>query len=112
MRQRGPGGFNHRFLGDIGLPVGNVVAHGVIEEDGFLGHHADLGAQRGERDVADIVAVKLDGPCGHVKEPRNQIDESGLARAAGADDGDNFAGARFQIHVVQDLRFRAVGSGI
>ena len=44
-------------LGGVEAAVGDVVAHGVVEQDGLLGDHADLAPERGQGDVPDIVAV-------------------------------------------------------
>ena len=35
--------------------VGDVVAHRVVEQDGLLGDHADLGPKRRQGDVPDVV---------------------------------------------------------
>ena len=48
MRQRGLGGALHLLLRNVRLPVGDVVAHRVIEQHGLLRHNADLPAQRGQ----------------------------------------------------------------
>src|SRR5690242_8710714 len=39
----------------------------------------------------------------HVKEARQQSHQSGFARAARSDDGDNFSGLDFQIDIAQNL---------
>src|SRR5580700_6589491 len=57
------------------------------------------------------MAVDQDASAGHVKEAGNQVDERALAGAAGADDGEDFTAADFQIDVVQNvmLLFPIVG---
>ena len=76
---------------------------GVIEQDGVLGDDGDLGAQRGDGQVADVVSVDEQPPAGDIEEARQQMDQRGLAGAAGADDGDHLARADLQIDVVQNL---------
>ena len=54
-----------RRLLDLGVArvpaaVADVVADGVVEQHGVLRHHADRGAQRRLRDVADVLAVDQD----------------------------------------------------
>ena len=60
--------------GDVRLAVGDVVADGVVEEDGLLGDLADLSAERAETHVAKVVAVDEDTAGSHVEEARNEID--------------------------------------
>ena len=45
------------LLRDMRLTVGNVVPHGVVEQNGLLGHDADLFAEGGDGNVANILAV-------------------------------------------------------
>ena len=40
----------------------DVLAHGDAEQHALLEHDGDLRAQRGERDVAQVVAVEQDPP--------------------------------------------------
>jgi hypothetical protein len=87
----------------VRLAVGDVVAHRVVEEDGLLRHLGNLAAQRAERQVAQVVAVDENAARSHVEEARNQVDQRGLARAAGAHQRQHFAGAHLQIDVVQNL---------
>ena len=77
-----------------GRAVGDVARDGVVEQHRLLRHDADLRAQRRERHVADVDAVDEDGPAGHVVEPRNQVDQRRLSRAAQPDDRDHLPGAR------------------
>src|SRR5207244_12440160 len=57
LGQRGLCGGNDSFFGNVGESVTNVVPHGVVKEDVFLGDHRDLLTQRLDGDVADIHAV-------------------------------------------------------
>ena len=72
-------------------PVGDVGAHGVVEEHRLLRHEADLLAQARERRVAHVDAVDQDRALGHVVEARQQVDERGLAGAARAHDRHHLA---------------------
>ncbi len=73
--------------------VGDVVRDRVVEEHGLLRHERDLLAQRPQRDVADVDAVDENRAFLDVVEPRNQVHERGLARAAQTDDGHHLSGA-------------------
>lgn len=88
--------------GDISAAVGNVVAHRVVEEDGFLCDHADLLAEGAERDVADVDAINEDGAGGDVVETGDEVDQCGFSAAAGADDSDEFTGTDGQIQIFDD----------
>ncbi len=47
-------------IGHVGAAVRDVGPHGVGEQEALLEHHADLAAQRIERDVAHVDAVDRD----------------------------------------------------
>src|SRR6202022_3152965 len=68
-----------------------VVADGGMEEEGVLEDHADLAAQRLERQVANIVAVKPDGAELRIVETRQQVGDRGLARPGRADERGKLA---------------------
>ena len=68
-------------IGGVGPAVGDVVADRDREEERLVLDDADRGAQRAERHVAHVVAVDLDGPAGHVVEPREEPGDRRLARA-------------------------------
>jgi hypothetical protein len=44
----------HRLVGGAREAVRDVVAHRVVEQDGLLRDDPELGAQRGERHVAQV----------------------------------------------------------
>ena len=50
-------GFHHFVVGRVGPREGDVVAHGAREQERLLRHHAQLAAERFDRDVAQVVAV-------------------------------------------------------
>ena len=75
----------------------------VVEEDGVLRDHPDLGAERPQGHVADIDTVDQDGARRDVEEAGNEIDERRLARSAGADDRDHLAGLHRERHALENL---------
>ena len=73
------------FLRHVRLAVSNVVPHGIVEQHGLLSDDAHLLAQRGQRDVADVLTVNEQSPVADVEEARDQMDEGALARARSDD---------------------------
>src|SRR5262249_40414703 len=97
--QRGAGGFNHSLMRNIRLAISDVVAHRIVEQDGFLGHNPDLRAQRSHGDIANVEAINLDGARGYIEETRDQVHQRALPRPAGAYNGDDFSGPNLQVHL-------------
>ena len=91
--------------------VGHVVAHRVVEQDGLLGDHADLGPQRVEGDVPDVDAVDGDGPGGDVVEAGQEVEQGGFAGAARPHQGDDFAPGHVEVDVLQDGAAVLIGKG-
>ena len=94
LRQRGDivmdlggarGALDARLLGP-GVGVSDIVGHRGIEQEGFLLHQADMPAQGGEGDIADVLAVEGHPPAGDVVEARDEIGDRRLARARWPDD--------------------------
>ena len=82
-----------RRLLDLGVAripaaVADVVADGVVEQHGILRHHADGGAQRSLRHIADVLAVDQDAAAADVVEAKQQPRDRRLAGAGRADNGD------------------------
>ena len=75
------GGLAHPFERHLAATVGDVVAHGVVEEDRLLRHQAHQRAQVRERQVTDVDAVDRDRPLLGVEEARQQIHHRRLAGA-------------------------------
>ena len=98
-------------LGVARLPaaVADVVADGVVEQHGVLRDHADRGAQRLLRHVADVLAVDQDAAAGHVVEAEQQPRDRRLAGAGRADDRDRLAGRHLEADALEDRPRRLVG---
>ncbi len=90
-------------LGVVGIGAGeaDVVAHPPGEQERLLGHHAELRAQRVQRDPAQVAAVDADRAVVGVVEAADQLGDGGLARAGLADEGHGLAGRDPQVDVVQ-----------
>jgi hypothetical protein len=73
-----------------------------VEQDGFLGHDPELGAQRTQRRLAQVDAVHGDAPDRHVIESRQQIHRRALSRAARAHERHHFAAPDLERQVLQD----------
>ena len=83
-----------RRLVDV-LAEGDVLAHGVVEDEGLLEHQRDIRGQGVGREGAQVGAVHGDGALVGVHEPGGEQGEGGFAGAGGADDGQHArAGAR------------------
>src|ERR671911_751006 len=81
------------LLARLGLPVGDVLAHGPVEDEGLLQQHRDVLAQRAEGQLAKVVAVEPDGAGVGVEEAQEQLYGRGLSRTASADEREDLAGA-------------------
>ena len=98
------GALNHGGL-HIRLPIGDVVAHRVVEEHGLLRDLRHLAAQRCQREVANILFVNEDAARSDIEEARNQIHQRRFPGSARAHQRQQFASANLQVHVVQNLMF-------
>ena len=102
------GGFQF-LLRRILLGVEQIVADGTVEEIALLRHNADVGAQKAQVIALDVDAVDGDLTAGHVVEAGDEVDESGLAGAGGADDGVHLSGGDGETDVAQEGLFRQIG---
>ena len=59
--------------------IGDVLGERAVEQDRLLLHDRDLAAQRGLRDMGDVLTVDQDPALVHVVEPLDQLDEGRLA---------------------------------
>ncbi len=87
----GAGGGLDLLVGGARVPVGDVGADGVGEEEGVLGDEADRAAQGRVGQLADVVSADAHGAAVGVVEARHQQRDGGLPAAGGADDGDGLA---------------------
>src|SRR5688572_15609678 len=81
----------HRVAVRGGRAVADVVVYGVVEENRLLRDDAHQGAQRIQREIPRVRAVKRDAPARARIEARQQVDQRGLPRSARADNGDHVA---------------------
>jgi len=96
-------------VGGIPAAVANVVADGIVEQHGVLRHHADRGAQRGLRDVADILAIDQDPAARDVIETKHQARDGRFAGAGRSDDRDRLAGRHLETETFEDRTLGIVG---
>ena len=88
---------------------GDVVGRGEVIADEVLEDDADVGAQRDQVVLAQVVAVEQDAALVGVVEPREQLDERGLAGAVLADERQHLAGVQRERQVAHRP---ALGAGI
>ena len=108
VRVRSPRRLLDIRLRALPAPVGNVVRHGLVEQDRFLGHQPGQPPQRLQREIAQVPPVHRNPPAGHIEEPGQQVHKRGLACPRAADHGDAFSRTHLQVHVLQH---RAVAVG-
>ena len=97
-----PGGRLHRLPGRR-LAVGDVVVHGIHEQQGLLGDDADALAQLPGVELPQVDAVQGHPAAGGVEEPGHQVHQGGLAAAGAAHQGDGLALAHLQVDPPQHL---------
>ena len=104
MKSCGERGFARRadgFRAALLAAVGDIVGDRVVEQESVLRHQADLVAETGQVEIADVAAIDLHGARGGVVEARHQVGERGLAAAARPDQGDHLAGFDLQIRACE-----------
>ena len=89
--------------------IADVVADGVVEQHGILRHHADRGAQRLLRHVADILTVDRDAAAADVIKAEQQPRDRRLAGARRPDDRHRLAGRHLEPDALEDRALRIVG---
>ena len=82
---------------------------GAVEQEHVLLDDADQVAVAVDVDVAQVAAVEQDAAAGGVVEAGDEVAERGLAAAAGADEGDRFAGLDVERDVFERER---AGAGV
>ncbi len=66
----------------------DIVGDGFVEQERLLCHERNMFAQRGERDVADVLSVDGNGAAIDIVKAQQQIEQRGLARAGWANERD------------------------
>ena len=89
-------------------PVGDVLGDGRAEQERVVVDDADRAAQRRQVDRAHVGAVDQHGALAHVVEPREQLDQRGLAGAGRADERHRRAGLDDEVDVRQGGPRRAL----
>ena len=102
-------GASHLLIGGLGAAVGEVLAHGAVEQEHVLGHQPGGAPQRGEGEVRDGLAVQRDAAGRRFVQPQQQLDHGGLARSGGPDDGVGLTGGHVDGDVSQHVG--VVGGG-
>ena len=82
-------------VGGAGPGERDVVPDGPGEEEGLLGHDAELRAQRGQRHALEVVAVDEHPARRRVVEAGDQLGHGRLAGPGGADEGHRLPGRRW-----------------
>ena len=88
-------------LSGVHVGVEQIGADGVVEQVGFLRHHADILGQRVEPQVAQVMAVDGDASGRRVVETRDEIGHRRLARATRPHQRRQLAGLEVERDVVQ-----------
>nr|WP_052292524.1 hypothetical protein [Laribacter hongkongensis] len=87
--------------------VGDVFGHGQVREQGVvLEHHADFALVH--RHVGEIALAKADVAGVSGQQAGRQAQQGGFARAAGADQGDEFAALQGEVHIEHAHRRAAI----
>ena len=87
----------------------HVVAHRLREQRRVLEGHADVLAQLGQLEVADVDAVDRDATLGHVVQARGQRRERRLARTGEADERHRLARAQHEVDAVEQIALAGRG---
>ena len=107
-----PGGAGPVLFRAVLLPKVQVGGDVAGEEDVFLGHIPDDGAQIVHAVPPDVDAVHQDLPEEGIIEPGDQLQNAGFAPPRPADDGGDLAGVGGKADVLEDRLVRAgVGEG-
>ena len=88
----------------MGLAVGDIVPHRIVEQHRLLRDNPDLRSQRLQRHIPHIVVVNQNPPAADVKEARDQVHQCALARAARSHHRQHLSHLHFQIDVMQHDR--------
>ena len=90
------------------LSEGDVVADGIVEEDGLLIDVADEATQRTDAQLADVLSVNLYLAFRYVVVTWDKIDQGALSRPRLAHEGECLSLLHREVDVVQNLAAFAV----
>ena len=107
VRRGSARGRHDLFRARAEAPERNVRSDRVVEQGHLLADDRDGAAQRGERDLAQVLAVDEDAAGRDVEEPRHEVDDGRLARSRAADERHRLAARDLEIEV-RDRRRAAV----
>ncbi len=108
MSLRGPRCRDDLFLGRVGPPERDVLAHGRGEEERVLRDDADGAAERVEPHVAHVRAVHRHASLRHVVEPWDKGGERRLPGAGVSDQRDRATRLELEVDLVQHRPLRVV----
>ena len=87
----------------VGASEADVVDDRAGEQEGLLGHHRELLAQRSRGHLAQVEAVDAHRSGARVVEARQQLDDGRLAGPGRADQGDGGARSDGEVDVVEHV---------
>ena len=82
-----------------------LLRHRVVEENRLLGDVADLGTERSQAHIPQVMSIDADAARGDIEEARDQVHQGGFAGAAGTDQRHHLAPRDHQVDVSQHLPF-------
>ena len=99
------------LFGGVRSPVGDVGADGFREEEALLEDHADLAAQRVQRDVAQVETVDAHRSLIGIVEAGHHHGDGRLPAPARTDQGDPLPGGDAEVEPLQECGAVAVAEG-
>ena len=109
LQAHDPAGFGHLGVTGVGAGEADVVADGAVEQEGLLGHNAELPSQRLQLHGAQIHPVDPHRALAGVVEAHRQLGDRGLAGSGGPDDGEAPARGDVEVDVPQHQLAAVVG---
>ena len=96
-----PRGSLHLLPRGGGAAIGDVVINAAVKQPGILQHHGIGQPQAAPGDAGAVSSVHAHFSAVHIIKAHEQIDQRGLSRARGADDGDELPRPDLQAQVVE-----------
>ena len=100
---------NHFLLRRVGTAHQDILSDGSSLQPRLLQHHTVSAAQASSRNLADILALYADAAALYIIETHEQVDDSSLAAACRADNGDTLTGLDGEIEIPDQRTLRIVG---